>query len=165
MRGPALGRWLPWLLMAAVLSGALVVGSRGESGPPSANDRVRNIAASVRCPTCQGQSVLESDAPTARAIRTDISRRVDDGQSDDEIRGYLVSKFGDRILLTPPASGIAGLVWALPVTGLIVAAGGLLLAFRRWKGGGSADVTDADRALVDRARGRRTGPADPEAAT
>ena len=144
--------------MAVVLAGALVVGTRPEGGPRSDEDRVRSIAASVRCPTCQGQSVLESDAPTARAIRTDIARRVDDGQSDDEIRGYLISKFGDRILLTPPASGIAGLVWALPVAGLVLGVGGLVLAFRRWKVGGGRTVSDADRALVDRARRRFLDP-------
>ena len=115
-----------WLLLALVLAVALFAGARSHGGPPTVNQRVHRIASQVRCPTCEGLSADESDAAASRAIRVDIRRRVEQGQSDGEIRAYLVSRFGQEILLKPPASGVGGLVWALPVIAFICVAAGLL---------------------------------------
>lgn len=125
-------RWGGWILLLVVVAGALVVGTRPD-GTKTKSERVQSIAKSVRCPTCRGQSVADSDAPAAANVRRDIERRVDDGQSDDTIRSALAARFGDGILLTPPRSGVAGLVWVLPVVAVVAAAGGLTLAFRRWR--------------------------------
>ncbi|MEN3271474.1 MAG: cytochrome c-type biosis protein CcmH [Actinomycetota bacterium] len=125
-------RWGGWILLVVVVIGALVVGTR-PSGTNTNAERVQSIAKSVRCPTCRGQSVADSDAPAAANVRKDIERRVADGQSDDDIRSALAARFGDGILLTPPRSGVAGLVWVLPVVAVAAAAGGLTLAFRRWR--------------------------------
>jgi cytochrome c-type biogenesis protein CcmH len=125
-------RWGGWILLVVVVIGALVVGTR-PSGTKTDAERVQSIAKSVRCPTCRGQSVADSDAPAAANVRKDIERRVADGQSDDDIRSALADRFGDGILLTPPRSGVAGLVWVLPVLAVTAAVGGLTLAFRRWR--------------------------------
>lgn len=125
-------RWGGWVLLVVVVIGALVVGTQ-DSGAKSDRERVQSIAKSVRCPTCRGQSVADSDAPAAANVRKDIERRVADGQSDDEIRSALAARFGDSILLTPPRDGVAGLVWVLPVLALVAALAGLTLAFRRWR--------------------------------
>lgn len=125
-------RWASWGLLALVVACALVVGTRSD-GPRTDAERVESIGHSVRCPTCRGQSVADSDAPAAANVRTDIARRVQEGQSDDDIRSALSDRFGESILLTPPRSGVAGLVWVLPVLGLVVAAGALTFAFRRWR--------------------------------
>lgn len=144
-------RLLVWLLLGLVAVAALVVASVDGGGARTNEDRARSLAATVRCPTCRGQSVLESDAATARAIRTEISRRIASGESDDEIRAYLVSVHGRSILLTPPRSGLAALVWVLPVAGIAGAAIGVGFAFRRWSAP-LAEVAPADEALVRRAR-------------
>jgi cytochrome c-type biogenesis protein CcmH len=125
-------RWAGWIALLAIILGALLVGT-SDSGTTTDSERVQSIAESVRCPTCRGQSVADSDAPAAANVRKDIERRVADGQTDDEIRSALAARFGDGILLTPPRSGVAGLVWVLPVLALAGAAGGLFLAFRRWR--------------------------------
>ena len=57
-----------------------------------------------------------------------------------------------RVLLTPGRSGVSSLVWTLPAVALVLAVVGLAFAFRRWRGGGHAHASDADRELVDRAR-------------
>ena len=148
-------KWLPWLAMGVLLVGALAVGADGDGGGRTTESRVRAIAMEVRCPTCQGLSVEESDAATARAVRDEIRRRVEAGEGDGEIRAYLVSRFGKDILLKPEASGVSGLVWALPVIAAVCALGGLAFVFRRWRRTGSAGVTEEDRVLVEQARRSR----------
>ena len=125
-------RWASWALLGVVIIGALAIGT-SDDGPTTDAERAQRIAASVRCPTCRGQSVASSDAPAATNVRTEIERRVAEGESDDEIRAALVARFGDGILLNPSRSGIAGLVWVLPVAGFVFAVGGLVFAFRRWR--------------------------------
>jgi cytochrome c-type biogenesis protein CcmH len=140
-------RRLAWGLLALVLAGALAVGSRGESGPPTEDQRVQRIASVIRCPTCRGLSAAQSDAPSAEAIRDEVRRRVQEGETDAQIKGYLISRYGEDILLQPRSK----LVWALPVVGGATAVGGvaLLLRRRRVRPGGRA--SDDDEALVARA--------------
>jgi cytochrome c-type biogenesis protein CcmH len=121
-----------YALMAVVLGITLVIGTRS-TGPTDPLDRAHAIEQTIKCPTCRGQSVAESDAPASKAIRTDIATRIADGQSDDEIRDYFAAQFGDDIILRPKSSGIGGLVWVLPVAALVLAAGGLAFAFWRWR--------------------------------
>jgi cytochrome c-type biogenesis protein CcmH/NrfF len=126
-------RWLLWPLLGVTLVGALVIGTRGDGTPRTDADRVTHLTSTFQCPTCRGQSVRDSNAPVASAIRSDVARRVDEGQSDDEIRAAIVRRYGEGVLLNPPSSGVAGLVWVLPVAGLVAALAGLAFAFRRWQ--------------------------------
>ncbi|MBW3574932.1 MAG: cytochrome c-type biogenesis protein CcmH [Actinobacteria bacterium] len=144
-------RWLAWVVLPAVLVGALVIGTRGDGAPPTDAERTAALASELRCPTCRGQSVLDSDAPAATAIRSEIARRVQEGQSDEEIFSYIDGRFSDSLRLTPPRTGVASLVWVLPVAGLVVAGAALALTFRRWRADSAPHVTDDDRRLVQRA--------------
>ena len=141
-----------WLILAVVLAGALLAGTVGGGGPRSQGDRARDLAESIACPRCDGQSVADSDSDAANGIRTLIEERLADGASDAQIRDELAAAYGEQVLLTPGRSGAAGLVWALPVMALVAAGAGLALAFRRWRGGGGIRATAADRALVEDAR-------------
>jgi cytochrome c-type biogenesis protein CcmH len=148
-----LPRLLPWAFIAVILAVALGIGSQGRSGPPTDAQRVSHITAEIRCPTCRGLSAAESDAPPARAIRDEVLRRVQAGQTDGEILGFVVSRYGNDILLKPEAKGVAILVWALPVIVVVCAIGGLVLAFGRWRrpARDGAPVSDDDKALVEKA--------------
>jgi cytochrome c-type biogenesis protein CcmH len=146
------GRRLGWLALVVVLAGALVVGVTDDRGPRSPGDRARNLAESIACPQCDGQSVADSDSDAADALRELIDTRIDAGASDAEIRDEIAAAYGERVLLTPGRSGVSSLVWTLPVAAVVVAFAGLALAFRRWRGGGAAGATDDDRALVASAR-------------
>lgn len=146
------GRLAGWVVLAAVLLGALVFGMVDDTGPRTPDERARNLAESIACPQCDGQSVADSDAEAARGIRTVIERRIDEGLSDAEIRDEIAASYTERVLLTPGRSGVSSLVWTLPVVVVVVAFAGLALAFRRWRGGGADRASDADRALVARAR-------------
>jgi cytochrome c-type biogenesis protein CcmH len=141
-------RWLPVLVLAGVLIGAVAIGAVRESRPPSVSQRVVHIAKEVRCPTCEGLSANESDAPASQAIRQQIRGKIEAGYTDGQIRAYLVDRYGKDILLRPSGTGVSALVWALPVAGLVVALAGLFFVFRRWRRRSSVAVTDADRELV-----------------
>jgi cytochrome c-type biogenesis protein CcmH len=141
---------LPWLVMAVLLVTAFSFSTRGDSGPETTQERVKRVASQVRCPTCRQLSAAESDAPAAEAVRVAIAAHVEQGDSDAEIRAFLVDSYGKDILLTPGRSGVAALVWALPVAAFVCALAGLAVAFRRWHRADGAPTAD-DRALVARA--------------
>jgi cytochrome c-type biogenesis protein CcmH len=119
--------------MGVVFVGALAYGTFGSRPPTTAEDRMWAISETIKCPTCRSQSTADSDAPASQEIRAEILRRIDEGDSDDQIRAYFASRFGEQILLTPRSSGAAGVVWVLPVVALVATAAGLTFAFLRWR--------------------------------
>jgi cytochrome c-type biogenesis protein CcmH len=145
-------RRMAWGLLALVLVGALAVGSRGQSGPPTEDQRVQRISSVIRCPTCRGLSAAQSDAPSAEAIRDEVRRRVQEGETDSQIKAYLISRYGEDILLQPRSK----LVWALPVLGVGAAVGGLGLVLRRRRARPGGTASDEDQALVERAMRARS---------
>ena len=126
-------RRLSYGLMAVVAVVALGIGTFGDRDERTIEEHVLDVAATIRCPQCESQSAKDSDTSAARAVRAEIRERIDDGQSDDEIRDYFASRFGDELLLTPPSSGVGALVWIIPVVATVIGAVGLGFAFRRWK--------------------------------
>jgi cytochrome c-type biogenesis protein CcmH len=142
---------LAWLVLALVVVGTLLVGGRRPS-EPSVEARVEHLSEQIRCPICKGESVRDSQAPSAQQVKTQIQARVEAGESDADIRAALVGSYGEEILLNPPRSGIAGLVWVLPVAALVLAVAGLAVAFRRWRPSETMVATDEDLAAVERAR-------------
>lgn len=153
VRSRAFRRW-SWLFIVALVVVALVRNAVDEGPPRTADDRVRAIATTIRCPTCSGQSVADSDSAAARSIRTEIATRVERGEPADQIRGAIAATYGDDVLLTPSASGLEGLVWILPVLGLVLALAALSATLARWRAP-TRRATDADRALVDEALSER----------
>ncbi|MCA1692529.1 MAG: cytochrome c-type biogenesis protein CcmH [Actinobacteria bacterium] len=137
-----------------MLCGALAAGAR-ETSPATAADRAEGITERFRCPTCRSQSVADSDAPAARFIKEEVLRRVEGGESDEQIESYLVGRYGEQIRLDPSRRGFTGLVWLLPLAAATAAIAGLVVAFRRWSPRGRR-VSDADRALVEEALRERS---------
>ncbi len=145
----------PWLALILVVAAVLAWAAWPDGGDRTPRDRTRDLAAELRCPDCEGLSVLDSSTSTARAIRADIRRRVDAGATDEQIRQSYVDRYGESILLNPEGGGLGVLVWGLPVLVLVVGAGGIVLALRRWRSQPVMRSTDADEALVARERGDR----------
>lgn len=143
-------RWLSWVLMFIVGLAAFVIGSAGDTGPQSDGERVSQLAATIRCPQCRGQSVAESNVAIAREIRADIRNRIGAGETDDEIRQVYIERFGRSVVLTPDSGGFTGLVWIVPVVAAALAAGAIALAFQRWRAEAAALVsaTEEDHRLV-----------------
>lgn len=140
-----------WVAVAVVLAVTLAVGAGRPSAVRSPAQRAAAIEANVRCPSCEDISVAQSSAPTALAIRHAVSARIAAGQSDATIEAYLVSRYGQAILLRPPAGGGTTLVWVLPVVAVAAAVAGLGTVFWRRRRVVPVEVAEADRDLVDRA--------------
>ena len=149
--GSPLRKWGPWLFVGVVIVATLSLAVFGTRDAPTTQDRVSSISRTVKCPVCSGESVAESNAPASQEIRRDIALRVQEGQTDNQIRSYYAARYGQAILLTPSASGINALVWILPVAALAVALAGLVIVFRRWSNEPVETASEDDRALVDAA--------------
>lgn len=143
---PGLRVWAPWIAMAVVVVVALAIGTLAQS-EPTPEERAQNLAETIRCPSCKSQSVASSDTPSSQGVRKLIVQRIEAGDSDEQIRDFVASRYSREILLDPSGSGFGSLVWALPVILVVVALAGLIYRFRDYRPSGRA-VTQADRDLV-----------------
>lgn len=139
-------RSLIWLCLLAAGISSLVIASQLEGPPRTNEDRVRSLSEDFACPTCDGQSVAESNAVVAQEIRREIRRQVDDGQTDEEITEALVASYNESIDLRPRSGGVVGLIWILPVVVMVFGFAALASVFRRWR---STDARSASRADID----------------
>ncbi|NOX29262.1 MAG: hypothetical protein GXP35_04315 [Actinobacteria bacterium] len=141
------------MVLLAVMIMAIAYGViSADTGPRTEAERAFDIKETILCPVCDGQNVLESNAPIAASIRVFIDEAVAEGDTDDEIRRQLVDKYDEDINAKPPATGLGSLVWTLPVAGLIAVVGSLVFSFRRWSLAAEKNVSGADRELVAKAR-------------
>ena len=85
--------------------------------------RFKKLSNELRCPTCQGLSVKDSEAGFSTSIKGKIRELMKQGKSDEEIMAYFVERYGEWILRAPPVSGFNMVLWVLPgaaiVTGLL----------------------------------------------
>jgi Uncharacterized protein involved in biosynthesis of c-type cytochromes len=106
---------------------------------PALEARARLLSEELRCLVCQNQSIDASDAQLAKDLRLIVRERITAGDSDDEVRDFLVARYGEFVLLKPRAHGAGLVLWALPPTLLLIAGVGLVVAFRRRAASGDAD--------------------------
>ena len=98
---------------------------------PTLEKRARHISKDLRCVVCQNQSIDDSDAPLARDLRLLVRERLIQGDTDNEVFDYVVSRYGDFVLLRPPVKGVTALLWLGPAIFVLVGFIGLLRYFRR----------------------------------
>lgn len=87
-----------------------------------AEQRAREIFHSLRCVVCEGQSIADSQAQVAQDIRAVVRARVQKGESDESIRAFLVSRYGEQILMNPQLSAKTYLLWFGPLVILFLGA-------------------------------------------
>ena len=81
--------------------------------------RFKKLSNELRCPTCQGLSVKDSEAGFSTSIKGKIRELMKQGKSDDEIIAYFVERYGEWILRAPPVSGFNIVLWVLPGTAIV----------------------------------------------
>jgi cytochrome c-type biogenesis protein CcmH len=119
--------WLRPLLLClllAIVPAAWAVNPDEMLADPALEQRARDISAELRCLVCQNESIDDSDADLARDIRILVRERLTAGDSDDQVRQYLVDRYGEFVLLRPRIELHTLLLWfaapGLLIIGLIV---------------------------------------------
>lgn len=121
---------LMWLAMApALVQEALA--QEAQLADPQLEQRARDLSREIRCVVCQSQSVADSDADIAQELRVLIREQITAGKSDQEIRDYLVARYGDFVLFDPPFKASTYALWIGPFAILVLAGIGVALFFRR----------------------------------
>ena len=98
---------------------------------PALEARARAVSKTLRCLVCQNQSIEDSNAALARDLRRIVRERIVAGDSDDQVRDYLVARYGDWVLLKPPVKMETLALWIGPFVFLALGGIGLLVAFKR----------------------------------
>ena len=134
------------LCLAAVSAGA--VNPDEMLDDPALEARAREISKGLRCLVCQNQSIDDSDANLARDLRVLVRERLVAGDSDGQVIDYVVSRYGDFVLLRPPFKATTYALWLGPalIGGLGILA---MVAFYRRRTAAAAGVRAAPPPLTE----------------
>lgn len=88
-------------------------------------ERFKRLTEELRCLVCQNQNLADSDAPLAHDLRDEIFNMMQLGKTDDEIKSFLVERYGDFVLYRPPVKGNTLILWLAP--GLILLIGAVVI--------------------------------------
>ncbi len=106
--------------------------------------RYEGLTHELRCMKCQNNSIADSPAGLASDLRREIKEMLLAGKSDDEIRAFMVQRYGNVILFTPPLKGSSIWVWVLPGLAAVAGLGIAIRVVRR-----RAKLLDQDDSVVD----------------
>jgi len=142
-------RFLLAMIATLALAGAASALEPGEMlKDPALEARARALTKTLRCMVCQNESIDDSNAPLARDLRVLVRERVAAGDSDDEVREFLVARYGEFILLEPRFSVRTWLLWGAPL--LVIVLGGLGVAFAlHGKRTAPAPLSDEEQRRLD----------------
>ncbi len=119
---------------------------------PALESRARAISAELRCMVCQNESIDDSNAELARDLRLLVRDRLKAGDTDIEVKDFVVERYGEFVLLKPRLSARTALLWGFPVIVLVFGGLALLLAARNRRGqaAGAAPLSDSEKADLAR---------------
>lgn len=127
-------RWfrLFLVLMAATIAGpSLAVQPDEIMSDPALETRARNLSRELRCMVCQNQSIDDSDAPLARDLRLLVRERISAGDNDNQVINFLVSRYGEFVLLKPRLEWHTLILWGTMPVVLVIGAIALFVNARR----------------------------------
>ena len=96
-------------------------------------ERANNLFKETRCLVCEGQNIYESNSDSAEDMKKLISEMIIDGNSDNEIKSFLVSRYGDWMIMTPPINQSTYFLWFSPIIILLI---GIVFILRKFKKNG-----------------------------
>jgi cytochrome c-type biogenesis protein CcmH len=98
---------------------------------PALEARARNLSRELRCMVCQNQSIDDSEAPLAKDLRVLVRERLSNGDSDKQVLDFLVSRYGEFVLLKPPFELHTLLLWGVSPSALLIGIFALLVMAKR----------------------------------
>ncbi len=121
------------LALVALLFATQVFAQAEEVAHPDAKveQRLKTLGEELRCLVCQNQTIADSNAPLALDLRNQMRTQIAQGQSDDQIREYMVDRYGDFVLYKPPFKATTALLWVGPFALLAVGVGFWLVLLRK----------------------------------
>src|SRR5919199_1070840 len=127
--------WLGWIAIGWLLAlcAVALMAYGGSSHRMTLEEQTRAIAQDLRCLVCQGESVADSPSIFSRSVRGVIKQRLARGESPDQIKAFLRSRYSDSIELAPPRSGIGTVAWLAPPLLLLGGVGLLLTLVTDWR--------------------------------
>lgn len=126
--------------LAALLLGLSLCFSAGSASALSPDEmltnpvlekRARTISAELRCMVCQNESIDDSNADLARDLRVLVRERLLAGDTDEEVLGFLVARYGEFVLLKPRLQLSTVLLWGFPIGALLIGGAAIIVAIRR----------------------------------
>ena len=117
---------------------------------PVTEQRLISISEEMRCLVCQNESLAGSRSDLANDLRREIRILIKEGKSDDQIRSFMVERYGDFVLYRPPVKPVTWLLWIGPFVILGLGITGLLMYLRRRNSSmPNVTLTDADNQKID----------------
>ena len=117
------------LSLVAVLA-LLAVACQGSSVEPSLEERAQALNKQLMCPVCPSETIDQSQVELAKQMKATVRERLEEGESEQEIKDFFVDRYGDNVLAAPPARGFNIVVWVIAGLALPMAAAILVLALR-----------------------------------
>lgn len=115
---------------------------------PAQEARALAISKTLRCVVCQNQNIDDSAAPLASDMRRLVRERVVAGDTDDKVRGYMVARYGNFVLLRPPLQADTLLLWFGPLAVLLISGGGFWAYLHRKAPRAAAPLSREERAKL-----------------
>ena len=138
------------LMMLALLSvPALAVRPDELLSDPALEARARTISEGLRCLVCQNQSIDDSDADLAHDLRVLVRERLTAGDTDDQVRAYLVARYGEYVLLNPVMAPHTILLWVAAPVVLVIGGIAVFIGARRKRVAGQAALTEDEAKAIE----------------
>jgi cytochrome c-type biogenesis protein CcmH len=137
---------VPFLIAMSFIAPAMAVEPDEILADPVMESRAREISQELRCVVCQNQVIDDSDAPLARDMRILVRERIVAGDTDEEVKAYLVDRYGNFVLMRPPLNNETILLWFGPLLALAAAFAGFAIYMRR---AGASVAADPEKLSED----------------
>ncbi|GAB4360939.1 MAG: cytochrome c-type biogenesis protein CcmH [Oricola sp.] len=138
-------------LLFLSVSGAFAVNPDEMLDDPVLEHRAREISEKLRCLVCQNQSIDDSDADLARDLRVIVRERLLKGDTDKEVMDFVVSRYGEFVLLQPRMSARNLLLWGTPLLGLAFGAIAIVFLYRARRNAAPVDrLTPEEQERIDK---------------
>ena len=125
--------WHAWLCLFLALGMGAAQAKEAESAAanPEIEARMMSVATELRCLVCQNQTIADSHADLAVDLRQEIREMMASGKTDDQIRAYMVQRYGDFVLYKPPFKASTAVLWIGPAVLLVLALTLLAMILRK----------------------------------
>lgn len=123
-----------WVLAIALMAPTAPTASAtrtSEADASTLDERVNHLASELRCLVCQNQTVADSHAPLAVQLKQEVRKQLAAGASDDEVREFMVQRYGDFVLYRPPVHAGTLALWLGPAVILLSGLVGLAMVLRK----------------------------------